>query len=79
MASSTWTLVRVQVGETPGNLGLTCIDPAVPLTCTLRGVQDGEVETVSVCADVTLTPCAAGGLADVLKDNGHTLADNPCT
>lgn len=78
MASTTWQLVRAQIGDTPGNVSLVCDTGYSPWTVTLKGVQDGEIWTTSLCVEDGSDPCDPGGIAALLKSGGKTLYDNTC-
>lgn len=70
---------RIVVGNFPGSVELTCLDPLQPYSVDMTDVDTGEQYHVTLCANPADAPCSGQGVLKILETSGYVMGDTPCT
>jgi hypothetical protein len=71
-----WTVMRVDINPTGGDVELTCLPGAQPWKVTMLDTDTGNQSVTTLCVDPSLEPCSNdGGVLKLLHDAGYTPND----
>jgi len=72
------TVNRIQVGEIPGPVSLTCDEGETVWAVFFHNDELGGDQTLQLCVPDGLAPCDTGGFWDLMSAAGYLPADDPC-
>jgi len=75
---TTVTVNRVQLGEIPGPVSLTCDTGETVYAISYTDPSDGSQGTLQMCVPDNLAPCDTGGLWDLFEAAGFAVDPDPC-